>query len=153
MCSQHNISSASPLLLPVASVIASLLAIIQVEPEFVTSIESIDVLVLLQNLLQNFRTFADAHDCLDMLVPLPVALLFFYSTHTIIESDEDAFRDLQLQEDVQDVGFIRLPQSWLTLDSVHVLPVVARLVAILGLRPNEAEGLFAAALLHFLKVR
>ena len=150
---QQGISLQSPALLPVTSVLASLLSNIQVQPQLVASNESIDILVLLQNLLQNFRVFASAYDAPDMRIPLPIALLFYHSLFAAIESDEDACRDLQLVEEVQEIGFIRLPQSWLTQDFVHVLPVVARLVAVLGLSMNEAEGLFAAALLHFLKDR
>jgi len=150
---QQGISLQSPALQPVTSVLASLLSSIQVQPQHVSSNESIDILVLLQNLLQNFRTFAGSHDAPDMRIPLPIALLFYHSLFTAIESDEDSCRDLQVAEEVQEIGFIRLPQSWLTQDFVHVLPVVARLVAVLGLSMNEAEGLFAAALLHFLKDR
>jgi hypothetical protein len=153
IATQQNISLQSPALLPVTSVLASLLSSIQVQPDFVTGNDSIDILVLLQNLLQSFRTFAAAYDSPHTRVPLPLALLFFHSIYTVIESDEDAFRDLQMEEEVQEIGFIRLPQSWLTPDAVHVLPVIARLVAILGLSMNEAEGLFAASLLHFLKDR
>jgi hypothetical protein len=150
---QQNISLHSPALLPVTSVLASLLSSIQVQPDFVTGNDSIDILVLLQNLSQSFRTFATSYDSHDIPVPLPLALLFFHSIYTVIESDEEAFRDLQVEGEVQEIGFIRLPQSWLTPDAVHVLPVIARLVAILGLGMNEAEGLFSAALLHFLKDR
>lgn len=150
---QQNVSSQPHTLLPVTSVLASLLSTIHVEPEFVTGNESIDILVLLQNLLHNFRAFANSCDSCDMRVPLPLALLFYHSIFSVIESDEDAFRDLQLDGAVRDIGFIRLPQSWLNQDSDHVLPVLARLVAALGLSANEAEGLFASALLQFLKDR
>jgi hypothetical protein len=153
IATQQNVSLQSSALLPVTSVLASLLSSIQVQPDFVTGNDSIDILVLLQNLLQSFRTFATAYDSPHTHLPLPLALLFFHSIYTVIESDEDAFRDLQMEEEVQEIGFIRLPQSWLTPDAVHVLPVIARLVAVLGLSMNEAEGLFAASLLHFLKDR
>jgi hypothetical protein len=153
ICAQQKVSPQSPALLPVTSVLSSLLSSIQVQPERVTSNDSIDVLVLLQNLLQNFRTYASAFGYPDIHVPLPVALMFFHSMYTVIEPDDDAFRDLKFEEDVQEIGFIRLPQSWLNQDSAHVLPVIARLVAVLGLSMNEAEGLFATALLHFLKDR
>jgi hypothetical protein len=139
--------------MPVMSALSSLLSSIHVQPERAAGNESMDILVLLQNLLQNFRTFASAFDCPDMHAPMPIALLFFHSIHAVIETDDESFRDLQVEDDVRDIGFIRLPQSWLNQDSVHVLPVIARLVAVLGLRINEAEGLFAAALLHFLKDR
>lgn len=153
ICAQQKVSPQSPDLLPVTSVLSSLLASIQVQPERVTSNDSIDVLVLLQNLLQNFRTYASTFGYPDTHVPLPVALMFFHSMYTVIEPDDDAFRDLKFDEDVEEIGFIRLPQSWLNQDSSHVLPVIARLVAFLGLSMNEAEGLFATVLLHFLKDR
>ncbi len=151
--STHALAPLSAALLPVTSVLSSLLSSIQVLPELVTGNESLDVLVLLQNLLQNFRTFAIAFDAPLKHTPLPVALLFFHSIYTVIESDDESFRDLRVEEDIREIGFIRVPQSWLTQDSDHVLPVVARLVAVLGLGINEAEGLFAAALLYFLKDR
>ncbi len=142
-------------LLPVTSLLASLLSSIHVEPELVLSNnnESIDILVLLQNLSRNFRTFADSYDCSDACAPQPLALLFYHSIFAVIESDEDAFRDLQMAGAVREIGFIRLPECWLSADADHVLPVLARLVAVLGLSVSEAEGLFAAALLQFLRVR
>ncbi len=153
MSLQQKISLQSPALMPVMSALSSLLSSIHVQPERAAGNESMDILVLLQNLLQNFRTFASAFDSSDMHAPLPIALLFFHSIFTVIETDDDSFRDLQVEDEVREIGFIRLPQNWLNQDSVHVLPVIARLVAVLGLRINEAEGLFAAALLHFLKDR
>jgi hypothetical protein len=138
---------------PVTSALESLLSSIQTEPEAVMGNESMDVLVLLQNLLHNLRAFADSCDCADARVSQPLALLFYHSIFTVIETDEDAFRDLQMEGPIRDIGFIRLPECWLSSDAEHVLPALARLVAALGLAVNEAEGLFASALLHFLRDR